>query len=123
MLRKHGFTLVEILVFILLISVVFVAMTALTTYSIRSAKVSERTVLATHYAEELHEWLRGEKEVDWNAYIAKSAIVPGSVYCVNTIPASINGLVSEDCGSTYGIANTFKRDLTLTQNETETEVT
>lgn len=122
--RKNGFTLLEVLVFSALSSLVFVAITRVGVMSIKNAKLAEHTVIATHAAEELQEWVRGEKEEEWNVFLAKAALTPGLTYCVNTIPASITDLVSSTgCGTSYTLLNIFKRDLTLTRNVAGTQVT
>lgn len=119
---KDGFTILEVLLFTTLISLVFVAIAYLATFSLVSSRLSTHKVVATHFAEELEEWLRGEKEVDWNTFAAK-ANTEGLLYCVNAIPADISVLTSgTGCGSTYGLAPIYKREVTLKKNEDGTQV-
>ena len=111
-----SFTIVEVLIFVTLISLIFITISYIITFSLKNTKINEHKILATHYAEELKEWLRGEKEDDWNIFTTKGH-VSGSQWCVNTIPIDISTLVGGPCGLDYSLHNnTFKRDLTLTNN-------
>ena len=67
--KKKSFTLIEVLIFVTILSLFFVVASAVTITSLQNLKVQEHKILATRYAEELLEWLRGEKEVDWNKFI------------------------------------------------------
>lgn len=117
-----GFTLLEMLLFITLISLVFVAVTYLVSFSIKNAAVTQHKTLATHYAQELQEWLRGEKEADWNLFQKSGTL------CFNTSPITVWG-PSGNCSSNYTLGTTpntiFKRYVTLTNNggATPTQVT
>jgi len=62
---KKSFTLIEVLIFVTILSLFFVAAAAVTIVSLRNLKVQEHKILATRYAQELVEWLRGEKEENW----------------------------------------------------------
>ena len=62
---QNGFTMIEVLAFTLLVSIIFIGLTRIVVLSMRSSKLAQNTVLATHFAEELQEWVRGEKEEDW----------------------------------------------------------
>lgn len=82
--KRDGFSIIEILVFVSIISFLFITLTATVTASLRRMGTAESRVYATHYAEELQEWLRAEKETDWNAFIARDVSGSGTVYCFNT---------------------------------------
>lgn len=115
--------MIEVLIFITLISLIFIAMSYLSVASIRSAKSNQYKIMATHYAEELREWLRGEKEVDWTIFDDYAAYPTGISYCMNTIPASIASMPSSGtCGNSYALDNVFKRDLTLTANSDSSRI-
>ena len=81
--KQAGFSIVEILVFVSIISFLFITLTATVTASLRRMSTAERRVYATHYAEELQEWLRAEKEVDWDAFVNRDISGSGTVYCFN----------------------------------------
>jgi len=63
--NKKSFTLIEVLIFVTILSLFFVVAAAVTIASLRNLKIQEHKILATRYAEELLEWLRGEKEENW----------------------------------------------------------
>ena len=106
--KNKGFTMMEVLIFVSILSLFFVTAAAITTASLRNLKIQEHKILATRYAEELLEWLRGEKEADWNQFILKASLS----YCFNTSP--INTWPSSGTCSTYSLDNLFKREANLT---------
>lgn len=82
--NNDGFSIIEILVFVAIISFLFIALTATVTSALRRMGTAEHRVYATHYAEELQEWLRAEKESDWNTFVARDISGSGTLYCFNT---------------------------------------
>lgn len=123
-MNKKGFTLLEVLIFVTLLTIVFVGLAYLATYSIKNTIVSQHKVLATHYGEELQEWLRGEKEAGWEPFVGKAGNPTALIYCVNTLPADISGLTAgSGCGSSYALNSLFKRELRMTRDDDSTQVT
>jgi prepilin-type N-terminal cleavage/methylation domain len=59
--HKKSFTLIEVLIFVTILSLFFVAAAAVTIVSLRNLKVQEHKILATRYAEELLELAKREK--------------------------------------------------------------
>lgn len=109
--KKASFTLIEVLVFVSILSLFFVAAVTITTYMLRNLKIQEHKILATRYAEELLEWLRGKKEEDWNIFIGK-ADNTGKTYCFNETLSS--NFPPEGSCLEYSLAGYFKRETTLT---------
>jgi len=105
--HKKSFTLIEVLIFVTILSLFFVAAAAVTIASLRNLKVQEHKILATRYAEELLEWLRGEREADWNQFTTHTG-----TYCFNSSPITSWGN-SGNC-SGYSLNNLYKREVTLT---------
>lgn len=66
--KNMGFSLLEVLIFVSIISLFFIAAASVATVSLRTIKANENKILATRYAEELAEWVRGEKEEDWTVF-------------------------------------------------------
>lgn len=66
---KKSFTLIEVLIFSAIVSTFFVSAAAITTFLLRSMKANEHKIIATRYAEELLEWVRAEKEKNWDNVI------------------------------------------------------
>lgn len=80
-----SFSLVEVLVFVSILSLFFVAAAAITSVSLRNMKSSEHRIIATHYANELLSWLRSQKETDWPTFYVKASPNVSSPYeyCFN----------------------------------------
>jgi len=60
-----SFSLIEVLIFITILSIFFVAAASVTIGVLRDIKINEHKILATRYASELIEWMSGEKEKGW----------------------------------------------------------
>lgn len=124
--KNSGFTLIEVLVFITLLSLLFTAVLTLSTSLLKTAKYNENKILATHFGEELYEWLQTEKELDWagpTGFLTKAPtyVTPVS-YCFNspTLTASdwpSSGACSD---SSYALGNRFNRQIELTLKDVTT---
>lgn len=68
---KYAFSLIEVLVFVTILALFFISAAAVVTASLRNMKLNEHKIIASHCAEELLEWFRGEKETDWDVFITK----------------------------------------------------
>lgn len=79
--NRIAFTLIEVLIFCGIVSTFFVSAAAITTFLLRSMKANEHKIIATRYAEELLEWVRAEKEKDWNSTV-------GMTGCYNVSPVA-----------------------------------
>jgi Tfp pilus assembly protein PilV len=112
---KRGFSLIEVLIFVTILTLFFVAAVGLTSQALQHMKASENRLLATHYNQELLEWARGEKETDWNGRFLPKAPLPlnsGTTYCFNITPITSWPANAAPCG-TYALNSSFKRELTL----------
>lgn len=63
--KTTGFSLIEVLVFITVFSLFFIIAASVVTTTLRITKQNQNKIKATHYAEELKEWLQAEKEINW----------------------------------------------------------
>jgi prepilin-type N-terminal cleavage/methylation domain-containing protein len=81
--QKKGFSLIEVMVFITVMSIFFVTASAIATNTLKSMHLNEHRIIATRYAEELIEWIKAEKETDWNKFVNHITGLPasGSGYC------------------------------------------
>lgn len=106
---RSGLSLIEILIFVLLVSILLVGLSYGTLYSLRNSRFAQDKTRATRYAQELQDWLRGQRDVDWEAFVSAFSV---GTYCVNSIPSDIDGLVAVPgvCTS-YGLQSRFKREL------------
>ena len=106
--KKKSFTLIEVLIFVSILILFFISSITITTYILRNLKVQEHKILATRYAQELLEWLRGKKEEDWDTFISHDG-----TYCFNE-SLSRSFPTRGECSNSYSLANYFKREATLT---------
>ena len=107
---KKSFSLVEILVFVTVLSVFFVAAMSILTYSLINMKVNEHKILASHYAGEALEWIKEEKDKDWNVFFALDSNPESTTYCLNSLSWSSGSCTTYDLGSPSPI---FKREAVL----------
>ena len=77
---QQGLSFIEVLIFVSVLSLIFLAIAYATSQSIKQTKFNEQKLLATRYAEELEEWLRGQKEEDWNTFYTTRAGSGGLTY-------------------------------------------
>ena len=108
---KLGFSLIEVLVFVTILSLFFVAAMAIATYSLRNMKINQHKILASHYTEEGLEWVRSEKEDDWGQFTDRGATGTGITYCL----IGLNWSTATECGTNFelGIPPIFKREVNL----------
>lgn len=129
----RSFSLVEVLVFVSILSVFFVIAASVATVSLKNMKANEHKLLATHYARQLEDWLRAQKEIGWGGsawasgtpttfteWVTKNAVVNSGVYttsyCFNTPVINSWPLSTGLCSGLYDGLNPqiFDRSVTLT---------
>ena len=101
-----GFSLIEVLVFVTVLGLFFVAALTVTTFNLKNMKIQEHKILATRYAEEGIEWINQEKEDDWTVFIAHGS-AGGTTYCLNIL-----SWTGGSCGD-YSLGVIFKRELVI----------
>lgn len=129
--NKKGFTLIELIVFVTILSTILVTMAGFTVSIHRRLKINSHKVIANFHAENLKEWLNGERISDWPAVQAKASLSPSApiVYCLNNaIPLShsISTLISGSCATYSGVVGTvpimYKRELSLVRDTSGTVI-
>lgn len=126
--HQDGFSLIEVMIFIIILSMVLIVALSYVVNLLRTMNANKHRVIATYYADELREWLRSEKETDWDAFAAKAT---GQIYCFNAdlpLQASLDDMKlagtyppsATGCGAFTGVAGhlptIFKREVTLTKD-------
>lgn len=106
--HKKSFTLIEVLIFVTIVSLFFVTASAVAVVALQNSKSSEHKILATKYAEELIEWLRSESESGWAEFTDSNHTA--SCGSMNKCFASLDW-TSGECGATCNtkIASLFTR--------------
>lgn len=118
---RRGFSLIEVLIFATIFSLFFVAASSIVTLTVRNLLISQHKILATRYAQELEEWLKGEQEKDFDAFKIRSSLLPGTTYCFNgglAWPASAGPCGVNDFSGVYNITGNpriYKREVVLTE--------
>ena len=83
-LFKKAFTLIEIMIFVALLSMVLVVAVSYVTKLLMNMKVNEHKIYATFYVEEINEWLYSERNADWQLFHSKARTGPNDItYCFN----------------------------------------
>lgn len=77
---KKSFSLIEVLVFVTILSLFLITAASIITVSIRQNTLKIHLLKATHYNEQLLDWIKSEKETDWNTFVTM-ADVTGKTYC------------------------------------------
>lgn len=122
--KLAGFSLIEVLVFVTILALFFVAAMAVTIYSLRSMKTQQYKILASHLAEEANEWIKLEKENDWTEFIKHDTSgETGTTYCLNDIDLNWNNPYT--CIEySFGTPTIFKREVLIKNhgNQVDTSI-
>ena len=95
---KKAFSLIEVLIFVTILSLILISSAAIITVSMRQNTLRLNMLKATHYNEQLIEWIRSEKEVNWNEFLTHG----DTTYCFTTDDLTWNNFVvnKDDCEET-----------------------
>lgn len=117
-MNRHGFSLIEVTIFVAIMSVFFVMVMSMSTSSLATLKTSERRTYATRYTEEAIEWLGGEKEVDWdNTFLPKAPLTTPTIYCFNS---TMTTWPTAGACAGYTLNGFFKREIALSRQANTT---
>lgn len=81
---KKGQSLFEVVIAIGVIGIIIAGVVSLAAGSIRNSTFSRNNSLATRYAQEAIEWMRGERDADWVTFYNR-ATVAGNMYCLDSL--------------------------------------
>lgn len=106
-----AFSLIEVLIFVVVFSLFFIIAASIVTSTLRITKENQNKIKASHYVEELREWLRSEKETNWGGSIYVGSInsfteqvsqsSPTTSFCFNSSPiASWPAIGTTNCNFT-----------------------
>jgi hypothetical protein len=129
--HNKAFTLLEVMIFTTILSVVLVAAAAFTTRLVYNLHINEHKIYANIYSSELMEWLSSEREADWTSIYNKASNSPGTTYCVNE-DIQLNTTIADTTvfrvptvgnpclfnGITGKVPAIYKRELILVRNGT-----
>jgi Tfp pilus assembly protein PilV len=108
---NKGQSLFEVILALALSTLIIVALVSLVSNSISNASYSKNKTRATRYTQEATEWLRGQRDADWDAFYANVGVCdPVYVQCLDTIAWGDCNI----CGDAELIGNIFKREVFFT---------
>ncbi|QQS43577.1 hypothetical protein IPM65_05505 [Candidatus Roizmanbacteria bacterium] len=119
--QKEAFSLIEVIVFMTLVSIVLISAVGFTMRLVHNMSYNQHKLYATHYVQDLKEWLDGEREADWQAFQSYSSQA-GTTYCANNALAITDTLASLSTGTCpfTGVGTqdprVFRRTLILTKD-------
>ncbi len=104
-----GQSLFEVVVAIGIVSAILVGVMSLATHSISNSTFSREQALAQTYTQEAVEWLRGQRDADWDTFIGHASST-GTAWCLQTLSWDNSGA----CGVSETISGTnFRRQVEL----------
>lgn len=107
---NKGQSLFEVVIALAISALIIVTLVALVSAAIRNSTFSKNKTLAARYAQDATEWLRGERDTDWDALSSRSSAGDGITWCLTTLawPASAGSCSGNFIGGTE-----FEREITL----------
>lgn len=106
----RGQSLFEVVGALAVISLLIVGLINITTTSVRNTTFSRNNSVANGHAQQLSEWLRGQRDTNWVSFKA-NAEANGGIYCFDNLNWSNSGV----CGTSEVIlGTTFKRSAVFT---------
>lgn len=108
---KQSFSLIEVIIFTSILSILFVAAASVMTYTMKQNSVQIDKLYATHYNDELNEWIRGERELGWNQFAsyALAAAPNDSIYCFSTANPQWTLFVNTENECQFTLSDKFRR--------------
>jgi Tfp pilus assembly protein PilV len=114
---NKGQSLFEVVLALGLSTLIIVALVALASNSIRNAAYSRNKTYATRYTQEATEWLRGQRDADWEVFSTNFLFCPilPHVQCLDTLAWGN----CSTCGETEFVDNIFKREISFSEIEVD----
>lgn len=118
-MREHnkGQSLFEVVLALALSTLIIVALVSLVSNSIKNSTYSRNKTYATHYTQEASEWLRGQRDGDWDVFSTNYLFcpTPPHVQCFDTLAWGNCGA----CSDTEFIGDLFKREISFSDIEAD----
>ena len=98
---RKSFSLIEVLIFVTILSLLLIASAAIVTVSMRQNTLKINMLRATHYNEQLLDGIREQKESDWSLF---ATFAGDNTYCFkeDDLSSPFEILNVTDCPSTLG---------------------
>jgi Tfp pilus assembly protein PilV len=101
---QRGQSLFEVVVAIAISAIIIVTIVALVTNSIRNSTFSKNQSLASNYAQQATEWLRGKRDEDVTQFVAKTGT--STTWCLDSLPDDLAAVRATACSEDDVITNT-----------------
>ncbi len=114
---NKGQSLFEVILALALTTLIMVALVALVSNSIKNSAYSKNKTYATRHTQAASEWLRGQREEDWDVFSTNFLFcpTPPHVQCLDTFAWGNCGT----CSDTEFIDNLFKREVSFSDIATD----
>ena len=108
---RQGQSIYEVVLAIGVVTAVLVAIVALVSLTQRNAILAKNRAKATRLTQEASEWLRSQRNTDWNIFYAKAGS-PAKTWCLN----NLDFFQQSSCSSSQYVTNNepFRREVNLT---------
>ncbi len=103
---KKSFSLVEVLIFVSILSLFLVTAASVITVSLHQNTLQINKLKATHYNDQLLEWIRGEKEIDWNTLLIQAG---NNRYCFSNLNPSWGPTIIDSSQCPYDLDSLYRR--------------
>jgi Tfp pilus assembly protein PilV len=116
---QRGQSLFEVVLAIGISAIIIIALVALTSSAIRNATFSKNKTLSTHLSQEATEWLRSQRDADWQTFInniASPCTIPPHTQCLLN-PPSWGNCAGSGGSCTDKIDNVFERKVSFSCKE------
>ena len=115
-MKIKGFTLIEVLIATSIISVVFTTLVSIVATSLRDTTTNTKRIIGTHMSDALQEWIRSERDSDWDTFTTKTGKWCFNDEAVAAWPAMT--IANNDACPYFTGSNNFayKRIATITQD-------
>lgn len=108
-----GQSLFEIILSLAISILIITSLVTLAANAVRNSTYSKNKTQATRFSQEATEWLRGERDADWDTLYAKAGVNPPQLYCLKTLVWA-DASIGTGCTSSQVIPTTvFKRELSF----------
>lgn len=115
-LNRSGQSLFELVVAVVVVGIILVALVGLVTKSISNATFSRNKTLATRYVQDAMEWMRVERDTDWEIFRDRIPVVT-QTFCMQNLTWTAGECNLDD----YISGTFFVREVVLTR-ENDNEV-
>ncbi len=108
-----GQSLFEIILALAISVLIITSLVTLAANAVRNSTYSKNKTQATRYSQEATEWLRGERDTNWDNLYDKAAVNPPQVYCMKSLSWA-DATIGLGCSSNQVISGTvFKREVSF----------